>query len=47
MADDVAKCIRDGKKESARMTHEMTRLGMSILHGVRSQNGLRYPMDDE
>jgi hypothetical protein len=46
MADEVARCIRDGKTESARMTLEVSRLGMSIFDTVREQNGFRLPMDD-
>lgn len=46
MADEVARCIRDGKTESERMPHATTRLAMSIFDTVRQQNGFRLPMDD-
>lgn len=46
MADEVARCIRDGRTESERMTLEMTRLEMSVFEEVRRQNGFRLPADD-
>lgn len=42
-ADEVARCIRDGKLQSARMPLRETVLQMEVFDEIRRQNGLVYP----
>ncbi len=42
-ADEVARCIRDGKLQSARMPVRETVLQMAVFDQIREQNGLVYP----
>ncbi|GAA6030810.1 hypothetical protein JCM8097_008887 [Rhodosporidiobolus ruineniae] len=42
-ADEVARCIRDGKKESDRMPLRETILTMQIFDEIRRQGDFRYP----
>ncbi|RDB23614.1 D-xylose 1-dehydrogenase (NADP(+)) [Hypsizygus marmoreus] len=42
-ADDVARCIRDGKKESALWGHSKSLLEMEIFDEVRRQGGYSFP----
>jgi hypothetical protein len=42
-ADECARCIRDGKKESEGMTWEESIVIMETMDEVRKQNGLVYP----
>nr|UXV25320.1 A0956 protein [Curvibasidium rogersii] len=42
-ADEVARCVRDGKKQSARMPLRETVLQMEVFDEIRRQNGLVYP----
>lgn len=46
-ADEVAKCIRDGKTESDVMPLRETILMMQVFDEIRKQNGLVYPKDIE
>ncbi|KAF8159590.1 hypothetical protein B0H34DRAFT_410188 [Crassisporium funariophilum] len=42
-ADEVARCVRDGKKESALWGHNKSLLEMSIFDEVRRQGGYTFP----
>jgi predicted dehydrogenase len=42
-ADETARCIRDGKKESDILPVSETLLVMRIMDRVREQNGFKYP----
>ncbi|EED15049.1 dimeric dihydrodiol dehydrogenase, putative [Talaromyces stipitatus ATCC 10500] len=42
-ADEVARCLRDGKLESERMPWEESIVIMEVMDEVRRQNGLVYP----
>jgi len=42
-ADEVARCIRDGKLQSARMPLRETVLQMDVFDQIREQGGLVYP----
>lgn len=42
-ADEVARCVRDGKKESEAWTHDKMLLQMEIFDEVRRQGGYVFP----
>lgn len=42
-ADEVARCLRDGKKQSEAMSWEESTVIMETMDEVRRQGGLRYP----
>ncbi|KIK71173.1 hypothetical protein GYMLUDRAFT_33310 [Collybiopsis luxurians FD-317 M1] len=42
-ADEVARCIRDGKRESRLWGHEKSLLEMQIFDEVRKQGGYQFP----
>lgn len=42
-ADEVARCLRDGKSESEGMSWEESIVIMEVMDEVRRQNGLTYP----
>ncbi|KAH0582906.1 hypothetical protein H2248_010807 [Termitomyces sp. 'cryptogamus'] len=42
-ADEVARCVRDGKKESALWGHNKSLLEMEIFDEVRRQGGYTLP----
>ncbi|KAH8704264.1 putative dimeric dihydrodiol dehydrogenase [Talaromyces proteolyticus] len=42
-ADEVARCVRDGKLESEGMSWEESIVIMEVMDEVRKQNGLVYP----
>lgn len=42
-ADECARCLRDGKKESSSMTWDESIVIMEVMDEVRRQNGLVYP----
>jgi len=42
-ADEAARCIRDGKKESAIWSHDKSLLQMEIFDEVRKQGGYVFP----
>ena len=42
-ADEVARCIRDGKKESEVLSLEESVVIMKVMDQAREQNGLKYP----
>ncbi|KAF8637662.1 hypothetical protein AX17_002730 [Amanita inopinata Kibby_2008] len=42
-ADEVARCVRDGKKESSLWSHDKSLLEMEIFDEVRRQNGYEFP----
>jgi predicted dehydrogenase len=42
-ADEAARCIRDGKKESKTLTWEESIVIMETMDEVRKQGGLKYP----
>lgn len=42
-ADEVARCIRDGKKESKLWTHDKMLLQMEVFDEVRRQGGYVFP----
>lgn len=42
-ADEVARCLKAGKKESDRMPLAETVLMMSVFDEIRKQNGMKYP----
>lgn len=42
-ADEVARCVRDGKKESEVWSHGKVLLEMEIFDTVRNQNGYVFP----
>ncbi|BGP19505.1 hypothetical protein JCM10213_006325 [Rhodosporidiobolus nylandii] len=42
-ADEVARCLRDGKKESERMPLRETVLQMQVFDEIRRQGDFRYP----
>lgn len=44
-ADEVRKCIRDGKFESDFVTHNESLLIANIEDEIRKQLGVVYPMD--
>jgi len=46
-ADEVARCVRDGKRESSVWGHDKTLLEMEIFDEVRRQGGYRLPGDVE
>lgn len=45
-ADEVRKCIRDGKTESASVTHNESLLIARIEDEIRKQIGVKYPDDN-
>ncbi|KAI0026975.1 hypothetical protein K488DRAFT_91551 [Vararia minispora EC-137] len=42
-ADEVGRCLRDGKLESAAWTHEKTAVAMRVFDEVRRQGGYQLP----
>ncbi|SCV69192.1 BQ2448_2212 [Microbotryum intermedium] len=46
-ADEVARCLRDGKLESERMPLRDTVLMMQVFDKIREQGGFRYPAELE
>lgn len=42
-ADEVARCIRDGKKESEIWSHQKMVLVMEVFDEVRRQGGYVFP----
>ena len=42
-ADEVARCLRDGKQESEGMTWAESIVVMETMDEVRRQGGLKYP----
>ncbi|KAF8909311.1 NAD-P-binding protein [Gymnopilus junonius] len=42
-ADEVARCVRDGKKESELWGHDKSLLEMNIFDEVRRQGGYKFP----
>ncbi|GAA5968642.1 hypothetical protein JCM11641_007709 [Rhodosporidiobolus odoratus] len=46
-ADEVARCLRDGKKESDRMPLRETILQMQVFDEIRRQGDFRYPEELE
>ncbi len=42
-ADEAARCLRDGKKESQGLPWEESVVIMEVMDEVRKQGGLRYP----
>ncbi|KAH9479521.1 D-xylose 1-dehydrogenase (NADP(+)) [Psilocybe cubensis] len=42
-ADEVARCVRDGKKESALWGHDKSLLEMTVFDEVRRQGGYKFP----
>uniref|UniRef100_A0A060TBT2 D-xylose 1-dehydrogenase (NADP(+), D-xylono-1,5-lactone-forming) n=1 Tax=Blastobotrys adeninivorans TaxID=409370 RepID=A0A060TBT2_BLAAD len=46
-ADEVARCLRDGRKESESMTLDETILIMGTMDAVRRQNNFEYPKEVE
>lgn len=42
-ADEAARCLRDGKLESDRMTLEESRIIMAVMDKARYDNDFRYP----
>lgn len=42
-ADEAARCLRDGKQQSATMDWEETIVIMEVMDTVRQQNGIKYP----
>lgn len=42
-ADEVARCLRDGKKQSESMSWEESTVIMETMDEVRRQGGLKYP----
>ena len=46
-ADEVARCLRDGKKESEAMSWEESLVVMQTMDEVRRQGGLKYPEEIE
>ncbi|KAL1710754.1 hypothetical protein EV121DRAFT_285181 [Schizophyllum commune] len=42
-ADEVARCVRDGKTESALWGHDKSLLEMEIFDEVRKQGGYKFP----
>lgn len=46
-ADEVARCIFNGKIESERMNHAGSVTIMEIYDEIRRQGGLKYPEDIE
>lgn len=42
-ADEVARCLRDGKKESETLSWEESLIIMETMDQVRKQGGLKYP----
>lgn len=45
-AEEVRKCIREGKKESENVTHNESLLIANIEDEIRKQIGVKYPEDD-
>jgi len=46
-ADEVARCVRDGKLQSAQWGHEKSLLEMDIFDEVRRQGGYKFPVGVE
>jgi hypothetical protein len=46
-ADEVARCVRDGKSESSLWGHDKSLLEMDIFDEVRRQGGYKFPPDVE
>lgn len=46
-ADEVARCVRDGKLQSDRMNHATSVTIMKIFDEIRKQGGLVYPQSIE
>ena len=46
-ADEVARCLRDGKQQSTIMDWEETIVIMDVMDTVRKQNGIVYPASIE
>ena len=42
-ADEVARCVRDGKLESTVWSHDKTLLAMTVFDEVRKQGGYKLP----
>lgn len=42
-ADEVARCVRDGKKESEAWSHQKMLLAMEVFDEVRRQGGYVFP----
>lgn len=46
-ADEVARCVRDGKLESETMSWEESLVIMRVMDEIRKQGGLVYPENIE
>ncbi len=46
-ADECARCLRDGKKESFRIPLDESLLTMTVMDAVRQQNDFYYPQEIE
>jgi hypothetical protein len=46
-ADEVARCVRDGKLESETMPWQESIVIMEVMDTVRQQGGLTYPENIE
>ncbi|KAG7443604.1 NAD(P)-binding protein [Guyanagaster necrorhizus] len=46
-ADEVARCVRDGKNQSSLWNHNKSLLEMGIFDEVRKQGGYRFPLGVE
>ncbi|KAH8656961.1 putative Trans-1,2-dihydrobenzene-1,2-diol dehydrogenase [Tricladium varicosporioides] len=46
-ADEAARCLRDGKKQSETLTWEESIVIMEVMDEVRKQGGLTYPSEIE
>lgn len=46
-ADEVARCVHEGRKESTHMTWAESVLTLEIMDQVRMQNEMRYPEEVE
>lgn len=46
-ADEAARCLRDGKQQSATMDWEETIVIMDVIDAVRKQHGIEYPTSIE
>lgn len=45
-AEEVRKCIREGKKESENVSHNESLLIARIEDEIRKQIGVKYPQDE-